>query len=143
MRSALVYVLAAVCEIGGCFAFWAWLRQGRSALWTIPGVLALIAFAMGMWAGRQDAGWTSGITLGCMLVLGVMISCASLKIRKSQLQNDLDRLNASLATDPEAAAAQGAAGNHQDARWRQEPGDRTHARRSAADGRGTERAARP
>lgn len=45
MRSALVYVLAAVCEIGGCFAFWAWLRQGRSALWTIPGVLALVAFA--------------------------------------------------------------------------------------------------
>ncbi|PVM88628.1 YnfA family protein [Caulobacter radicis] len=45
MRSALVYVLAAICEIGGCFAFWAWLRQGRSALWTIPGVLALIAFA--------------------------------------------------------------------------------------------------
>ncbi|WP_294271361.1 XrtA system polysaccharide chain length determinant [uncultured Sphingomonas sp.] len=33
---------------------------------------------------------------------------ASLKIRKSQLQNDLDRLNASLATDPQAAAAQGA-----------------------------------
>ncbi len=45
MKSALVYVLAAVCEIGGCFAFWAWLRQGRSALWTIPGVLALVAFA--------------------------------------------------------------------------------------------------
>ncbi len=45
MRSALVYVLAAVCEIGGCFAFWAWLRQGRSVLWTIPGVLALVAFA--------------------------------------------------------------------------------------------------
>lgn len=33
---------------------------------------------------------------------------ASLKIRKSQLQNDLDRLNASLASDPEQAAAQGA-----------------------------------
>lgn len=33
---------------------------------------------------------------------------ASLKIRKSQLQNDLDRLNASLATDPEQAAEQGA-----------------------------------
>jgi len=45
VRSALVYVLAAICEIGGCFAFWAWLRQGRSALWTIPGVLALVAFA--------------------------------------------------------------------------------------------------
>jgi small multidrug resistance family-3 protein len=45
MKSALIYALAAVCEIGGCFAFWAWLRQGRSALWTIPGVLALVAFA--------------------------------------------------------------------------------------------------
>jgi small multidrug resistance family-3 protein len=45
VRSGLVYVLAAICEIGGCFAFWAWLRQGRSALWTIPGVLALVAFA--------------------------------------------------------------------------------------------------
>ncbi|MEH0198951.1 YnfA family protein [Caulobacter sp. CCNWLY153] len=45
MRSGLVYVLAAICEIGGCFAFWAWLRLGRSALWTIPGVLALVAFA--------------------------------------------------------------------------------------------------
>ena len=33
---------------------------------------------------------------------------ASLKMRKAQLQNDLDRLNASLATDPEAAAEQGA-----------------------------------
>ncbi|PLR22863.1 YnfA family protein [Caulobacter zeae] len=45
MKSALVYVLAAICEIGGCFAFWVSLRQGRSALWTIPGVLALVAFA--------------------------------------------------------------------------------------------------
>ncbi|MET4896979.1 chain-length determining protein [Sphingomonadaceae bacterium jetA1] len=32
---------------------------------------------------------------------------ASLKMRKSQLQGDLDRLNASLAGDPEAAAEQG------------------------------------
>ena len=45
MKSALVYVLAAACEIGGCFAFWAWLRQGRSVLWIVPGVLALVAFA--------------------------------------------------------------------------------------------------
>jgi len=45
LKSALVYVLAAACEIGGCFAFWAWLRQGRSVLWIVPGVLALVAFA--------------------------------------------------------------------------------------------------
>lgn len=38
--------MAALCEIGGCFAFWAWLRSGRSALWSIPGVGALVVFAV-------------------------------------------------------------------------------------------------
>jgi small multidrug resistance family-3 protein len=32
-------------EIAGCFAFWAWLKEGRSPLWTIPGVVALAGFA--------------------------------------------------------------------------------------------------
>ncbi|MFD1481852.1 YnfA family protein [Paracoccus nototheniae] len=40
-----LYALAAVAEIAGCFAFWAWLRLGRSALWLVPGVAALILFA--------------------------------------------------------------------------------------------------
>jgi small multidrug resistance family-3 protein len=39
------YLLAAVAEIAGCFAFWAWLRLDRSALWLVPGIAALIAFA--------------------------------------------------------------------------------------------------
>ncbi|MEK9671308.1 MAG: YnfA family protein [Rhodospirillaceae bacterium] len=39
------YIAAAILEIAGCFAFWAWLRLGKSALWTVPGVLALAAFA--------------------------------------------------------------------------------------------------
>lgn len=40
-----IYVLAALAEIAGCFAFWAWLRMGRSALWVLPGLLALVLFA--------------------------------------------------------------------------------------------------
>jgi small multidrug resistance family-3 protein len=43
--TAGLYVLAAVAEIVGCFAVWAWWRQGASAFWLIPGVGALIAFA--------------------------------------------------------------------------------------------------
>jgi small multidrug resistance family-3 protein len=39
------YALAAVAEIAGCFAFWAWLRLNASAFWLIPGTLALILFA--------------------------------------------------------------------------------------------------
>lgn len=40
-----VYALAALGEIAGCFAFWAWLRLGRSAFWTVPGMFSLAAFA--------------------------------------------------------------------------------------------------
>lgn len=45
MKSILVYALAALAEIGGCFAFWAWLKLDRSPLWLIPGMASLAAFA--------------------------------------------------------------------------------------------------
>jgi len=45
MQSVMYYLLAAVAEIAGCFAFWAWLRLEKSALWLAPGVVSLVAFA--------------------------------------------------------------------------------------------------
>ncbi len=45
MRPLLIFTAAAAAEIGGCFAFWAWLRLGRSVLWTVPGVALLVLFA--------------------------------------------------------------------------------------------------
>lgn len=45
MRDVLIYATAALAEIAGCFAFWAWLRLGRSELWAVPGLLSLAAFA--------------------------------------------------------------------------------------------------
>jgi len=41
----LAYAGAALAEIAGCFAFWAWLRLGRSVLWVVPGTLSLLLFA--------------------------------------------------------------------------------------------------
>lgn len=41
----LVYAGAALAEIAGCFAFWAWLRTGKSALWVLPGLVSLALFA--------------------------------------------------------------------------------------------------
>ncbi len=43
--TAGVYGLAAVAEIAGCFAFWAWARLNGSALWLVPGVGSLMLFA--------------------------------------------------------------------------------------------------
>ncbi|WP_287460434.1 YnfA family protein [Sphingomonas sp.] len=45
MPSVIIYIGAALAEIAGCFAFWAWLRMARSPLWLIPGCALLVAFA--------------------------------------------------------------------------------------------------
>ncbi len=45
MRTWLIYAGAALAEIAGCFAFWAWWRLDRGALWLLPGMLALALFA--------------------------------------------------------------------------------------------------
>ena len=45
MNTAIVYVLASVGEIAGCFSFWAWLRLGKSPLWLLPGMASLALFA--------------------------------------------------------------------------------------------------
>ena len=40
-----LYAFAALLELIGCFAVWAWWRQGEQAFWLIPGALALAGFA--------------------------------------------------------------------------------------------------
>jgi small multidrug resistance family-3 protein len=41
-----IFAIAALLEIAGCFAVWAWWRGGASALWLIPGGAALAGFAL-------------------------------------------------------------------------------------------------
>ncbi|MEK9725865.1 MAG: YnfA family protein [Rhodospirillaceae bacterium] len=45
MTHFAIYLAAALAEIGGCFAFWAWLRLGQSPLWLLPGAMLLALFA--------------------------------------------------------------------------------------------------
>ena len=45
MQAILFYSAAAVAEIAGCFAFWAWLRLEKPMWWLIPGIASLILFA--------------------------------------------------------------------------------------------------
>jgi len=44
LSTFVVYAIAALAEIAGCFAIWAWWRLGASAAWLIPGAASLIAF---------------------------------------------------------------------------------------------------
>lgn len=48
MKSIAWYVLAAIGEIGGCFAFWAWLRMNKSPAWAVPGAASLLLFAFAL-----------------------------------------------------------------------------------------------
>ena len=63
MTTFLWYGVAAFAEIAGSFAFWAWLRLDKSALWTIPGVVLLVLFALALtrvdsiFAGRAYAAY--------------------------------------------------------------------------------------
>ena len=46
MKSLAIYALAALAEIAGCFAFWAWLKLERSPWWALAGTASLIIFAL-------------------------------------------------------------------------------------------------
>ncbi|MBL8579351.1 MAG: YnfA family protein [Mesorhizobium sp.] len=50
-----IFIAAALAEIAGCFAFWAWWRLDKSALWLIPGVVSLVAFAWLLTLAESDA----------------------------------------------------------------------------------------
>ena len=73
MHSLPIFVLAAFAEIGGCFAFWAWLRLGQTPLLIIPGLLCLALFGWLLthigadFAGRAFAAY-GGIYIATSLV---------------------------------------------------------------------------
>ena len=73
-----VYVGAALAEIAGCFAFWAWLRLDQSPWWTVPGVLSLVVFAALLtliespFAGRAYAAYGGIYILSSLLWLWAM-----------------------------------------------------------------------
>lgn len=51
----LIFVTAAIAELAGCFAFWAWARSGQSVLWLVPGVGVLALFAWLLTLSPADA----------------------------------------------------------------------------------------
>jgi small multidrug resistance family-3 protein len=75
MTSLFWYLLAALGEIAGCFAFWAWVRMHKSSLWVIPGLVSLAFFALALTridtrnAGRAYAAYGGIYILSSLLWL--------------------------------------------------------------------------
>lgn len=72
MKTSIVYVLAAIAEIAGCFSFWVWLRLDRSPLWLAPGMVSLAAFAWLLTRVDSDAAGRAYAAYGAVYI------CASL-----------------------------------------------------------------
>lgn len=69
---AVVYALAALAEIGGCYAFWAWARLERPALWLLPGLASLVAFAWLLTLPNTAAAGRSFAAYGGVYVLAAL-----------------------------------------------------------------------
>lgn len=73
ITNLVAFATAAILEIAGCFAFWAWLRRGASPFVAALGVGSLIGFAIVLtrvdaaFAGRAYAAY-GGIYIAASLV---------------------------------------------------------------------------
>ena len=78
LRVAFWYGLAAVGEIAGCYAFYAWLRLGRSPWWSVPGLVSLAGFALALTrveaaaAGRIFAAYGGVYILASLVWMGLV-----------------------------------------------------------------------
>ena len=63
MLNYACFFFAALFEIAGCYGFWMWLRQGKSAWWAVPAIVSLVLFALlltkveAAYAGRAYAAY--------------------------------------------------------------------------------------
>ncbi len=73
MKSILWYLLAALGEIGGCFAFWAWLRMQKSPLWVFPGVVSLVVFALALTRIDAEAAGRAYAAYGGIYILSAIV----------------------------------------------------------------------
>jgi small multidrug resistance family-3 protein len=78
MKSLFWYVVAALGEIGGCYAFWAWLRLNRPWWLVLPGGVALLVFAWALTkietshAGRAYAAYAAIYLIGALAWMRVV-----------------------------------------------------------------------
>jgi small multidrug resistance family-3 protein len=78
VTSFAFYAIAAVAEIIGCFAFWAWLRLDKSVYWILPGIISLIVFAVlltrinSIFAGRTFAAYGGVYIVASLLWLWII-----------------------------------------------------------------------
>ena len=73
MKQLTLFLVAALAEIGGCFAFWAWLRLDRSPLWLIPGMVSLAIFAWVLALSEAEAAGRTFAAYGGVYIVASLV----------------------------------------------------------------------
>lgn len=73
MPTALLYVAAALAEIGGCYAVWMVVRLDRSALWLAPGTVCLGLFAWLLARVETEAAGRAYAAYGGVYIAGSLL----------------------------------------------------------------------
>jgi len=73
MKLYLIYAAAALAEIAGCFAFWAWLRMEKSIGWLVPGVASLVVFAWLLALVRADTAGRAYAAYGGIYIVASLL----------------------------------------------------------------------
>ncbi|WP_209894390.1 YnfA family protein [Rhizobium leguminosarum] len=73
MLTLFAYAGAALAEIAGCFAFWAWLRLGKSPWWLAPGILSLALFAYLLTLVDTDAAGRAYAAYGGVYIVAAIL----------------------------------------------------------------------
>ena len=73
MSTIAWYVIAALGEIAGCFAFWGWLRLDKSPWWLVPGMASLGLFAYALTRVDSDHAGRAYAAYGGVYVLASIL----------------------------------------------------------------------
>jgi small multidrug resistance family-3 protein len=94
IRNLTAFAAAAILEIAGCFAFWAWLRLRASPFLVLVGTASLIGFALAL--TRADTGF-AGRAYAAYGGIYISASLLWLWLAEGQRPNTTDLLGAGLA----------------------------------------------
>lgn len=73
MKTYFLYAFAAVAEIAGCFAFWAWLKLDKSVWWLAPGMVSLAAFAWALALVPAEAAGRAYAAYGAIYIVASVL----------------------------------------------------------------------
>src|SRR2546429_6526934 len=75
LRSLALFLAAGLCEIGGGYLVWLWLRDGRAPLWGALGGAGLVLYGVVPTLQPAPVGRVYGAYGGVVVVLSILWGC--------------------------------------------------------------------